>query len=39
VRRLLATALAGTGLTDPATSGPLRFTPHDFRRVFITDAA
>jgi integrase len=38
VRRLLATALAGTGLTDPATSGPLRFTPHDFRRVFITDA-
>ena len=31
-------ALARTGLTDPATGGPLRFTPHDFRRLFITDA-
>jgi Phage integrase family len=35
--RLDAT-LARTGLTDPATGGPLRFTPHDFRRLFITDA-
>jgi integrase len=34
----LDAALARTGLTDPATSGPLRFTPHDFRRLFITDA-
>ena len=35
---LLNTALAHTGLTDPATATPLRFTPHDFRRIFITDA-
>ena len=31
-------ALARTGLTDHAAGGPLRFTPHDFRRLFITDA-
>ena len=37
-RHLLDAALARTGLTDPATGGPLRFTPHDFRRMFITDA-
>ena len=30
-------ALAGTGLTD-AAGQPLRFAPHDFRRMFITDA-
>ena len=36
-RKILAGALARTGLTDPA-SGPLRYTPHDFRRMFITDA-
>ena len=30
-------ALAGTGLTD-ASGRPLHFTPHDFRRIFITDA-
>jgi integrase len=35
---LLDKALARTGLTDPATGSPLRFTPHDFRRLFITDA-
>jgi integrase len=34
----LDAALARTRLTDPATGGPLRFTPHDFRRLFITDA-
>jgi hypothetical protein len=34
----LDAALARTGLSDPATGGPLRFTPHDFRRLFITDA-
>jgi integrase len=34
----LDAALARTGLADPATGGPLRFTPHDFRRLFITDA-
>jgi len=37
VRELLAKALAGTGLTD-ASGRPLRFTPHDFRRIFVTDA-
>jgi integrase len=37
VRRLLNDTLAGSGLTD-ATGNPLRFTPHDFRRLFITDA-
>ena len=38
IRDMLAAALARTGLTDPATGGPLHFTPHDFRRLFITDA-
>ena len=37
IRKLLDLALAGTGLTD-TTGQPLRFTPHDFRRIFITDA-
>jgi integrase len=37
IRRLLNAALAGTGLTD-ASGKPLTFTPHDFRRLFITDA-
>jgi integrase len=37
IRRFLNTALASTGLTD-VTGAPLRFTPHDFRRVFLTDA-
>jgi hypothetical protein len=37
IRRLLDLALAGTGLTD-ATGQPLRLIPHDFRRIFITDA-
>ncbi|HUL25346.1 MAG TPA: hypothetical protein VLW44_06210, partial [Streptosporangiaceae bacterium] len=35
IRRLLNAALAGTGLTD-ASGNPLTFTPHDFRRLFIT---
>ena len=38
VNTLLDEALARTGLTDPADGGPLRYTAHDFRRVFITDA-
>jgi integrase-like protein len=38
IRAMLTAALAHTGLTDPATGGPLHFTPHDFRRLFITDA-
>ncbi|MGH3225958.1 MAG: tyrosine-type recombinase/integrase [Streptosporangiaceae bacterium] len=37
-RDLLAVALEDTGLVDPADGGPLRYTPHDFRRLFITDA-
>jgi len=37
IRKLLINALAATGLTD--TSGdPLMFSPHDFRRIFVTDA-
>ena len=37
IRRLLGIALAGAGITG--TSGrPLQFTPHDFRRIFTTDA-
>jgi hypothetical protein len=37
-RDLLASALQDTGLVDPADGGPLRYTPHDFRRLFITEA-
>jgi hypothetical protein len=37
IRRYLNIALANTCLTDTA-GAPLRFTPHDFRRVFLTDA-
>jgi Phage integrase family len=37
VRELLIKALAATGLTD-ATGDPLMFSPHDFRRIFVTDA-
>jgi integrase len=38
IRDMLAAALARTGLTDPVDDGPLRYSPHDFRRIFITDA-
>ena len=38
IRDMLTVALAHTGVTDPATGEPLRFTPHDFRRLFVTDA-
>jgi hypothetical protein len=38
IRDMLTAALAHTGLTDPADGRPLHFTPHDFRRLFITDA-
>ena len=38
IRDLLTRALSATGLIDQATGEPLRFTPHDFRRMFITDA-
>ena len=37
VRELINDALASTGLTD-ASGKPLRFVPHDFRRIFVTDA-
>lgn len=37
IRAILTKALARTRLTDPA-GGPLHFTPHDFRRLFSTDA-
>ena len=38
IRDMLDAALVATGLTEPGTGEPLRFTPHDFRRLFITDA-
>ncbi|MEU8436901.1 site-specific integrase [Streptomyces sp. NPDC029216] len=37
LRKLLINALAATGLTD-AGGEPLVFSPHDFRRIFVTDA-
>jgi integrase len=37
IRKILTAALARTGLTDPA-GAPLHYTPHDFRRMFLTDA-
>jgi hypothetical protein len=37
IRNLLDAALTHAGLRD-ATGEPLRYTPHDFRRLFITDA-
>jgi integrase len=37
IRDLLSDALTHAGLTD-ATGKPLDFAPHDFRRIFTTDA-
>ncbi|MEU9370990.1 site-specific integrase [Streptomyces avermitilis] len=37
IRRALAEVLAFIGLTD-TTGRPMDFAPHDFRRMFITDA-
>ena len=37
IYQMFARALATSGLTD-AAGQPLHFTPHDFRRMFITDA-
>jgi hypothetical protein len=37
IRKLLINALAATDLTD-ASGDPLMFSPHDFRRIFVTDA-
>lgn len=38
VRDLLTGALTHTGLVDHTDGQPLDYTPHDFRRMFITDA-
>ena len=38
VGKLLSAALVHSGLVDPADGQPLHYTPHDFRRMFITDA-
>lgn len=37
IRKLLGHVLTRAGLRDPA-GDPLRFTPHDFRRIFVTEA-
>jgi integrase len=37
IRSLIKEALNGTGLTN-AAGKPLTFVPHDFRRIFVTDA-
>src|SRR6266852_5407284 len=37
IRKILHAALAATGLTSPGGT-PLAFTPHDFRRLWITEA-
>ena len=37
VRDLLTRAIARSGITD-AAGQPLRYTPHDFRRMFATEA-
>ena len=38
LRTMLNAALAHTGLKDLTDGQPLHYTPHDFRRIFITDA-
>lgn len=38
IRSMIDDAITHSGLTQPASGQPLRFTPHDFRRLFITDA-
>jgi hypothetical protein len=38
VRLFISAALARTGLVDPVDGQPLHYTPHDFRRLFLTDA-
>jgi hypothetical protein len=35
---MLNGALVHTGLKDPADGQPLHYSPHDFRRIFITEA-
>jgi hypothetical protein len=38
IRNMLNTALAGAALAGHADGTPLHYSPHDFRRIFITDA-
>jgi hypothetical protein len=38
VLKMLTAAVSRAGLVDPVEGHPLRYTPHDFRRMFITDA-
>lgn len=38
IRVLVSQSLSRTGLTDKTTGKPLGFAPHDFRRIFTTDA-
>ena len=38
IRNMLNAALASTGLTGHTDGSPLHYSPHDFRRIFITDA-
>jgi len=38
LRTMINAALVHTGLKDPVDGQPLHYTPHDFRRIFITDA-
>lgn len=37
IRKLIQSALTSSGLTDAAGT-PLYFVPHDFRRIFVTEA-
>ncbi|GAA0626415.1 tyrosine-type recombinase/integrase [Kutzneria viridogrisea] len=37
IREVIKQTLEATGLTE-AAGDPLHFTPHDFRRIFVTDA-
>ncbi len=38
ILKMLTAAVTRAGLVDPVDGRPLRYTPHDFRRMFITDA-
>jgi integrase len=38
ILKILTAAAARSGLVDPVEGRPLHYTPHDFRRMFITDA-
>jgi integrase len=38
ILKMLSAAVTRAGLVDPVDGQPLRYTPHDFRRMFITDA-